>query len=508
MASLIFIIFYYYKTVILNHTLVEINFSFFSSALAQVSPPSRAPILKNGPELGAIQKKIEQRPTVKLGPLFSGEYFQIIPKFEFSGFNLYFFIAQNQLEKNIELLKKEWGSCVIKDPYLFTLSMALIKRQIIIKNEIHYRPLLFLAEKCKNKLGNNYSSVLGALSLKRGLNNSLGSLRLNEQEKKRIGIIESYQKEREQKFNHLYQFLTIFKNTILKKSENMPTEIFEMYKIFRPDFKLFPYYSSFTHLMHSLQIKNRGWNIDNLDKLIALDPEMLIFETPTLSLWKTILDDLKIENIDLEAMVMMIHDKIDTHFDFQKDQDIKMLFSMSILPLLNSNQDRLIEKYNLNLSSAQLKKMLSSPRLALTNPGPWIHYLAMRKEGDFLKTFLDSFNQISHQKFITDQNFWSLANLLISPERKQDFVVNYLKNCISLNSAYCQYFFLQIQSKEYYKNLIKDLDPEGGWGRAFFQIERDFYYKNLEKGIAVDYAIYKLFQLGDTNPLHLWWLVL
>ena len=505
MTGLLFWIYFYYKTQILNIDLFS-SFSLVSNVYAlgkEISSDQIHTIEKN-----SILDRVEKSSLYKMAPLYKNDYFEILPKYDFSGLNLYFYIEQGQLVKSIAGLKKDWGSCLIKDPFIFTLSMALIERQIAIKHEKKYGPLLDIISDCKNKIPKSYSNILHVISSKGSLDKNILLTGMPKEELETVERIKKLRNEREKKYKEIYKFLKLTEDYIVRSSTFSPSEIFDKYKQYKNEPSQSIYFKALSQIILSLQVKNIGWNIGNVEKFATLDPELVIFESPSLPVWSQIFADLKIENFDIEAMIMMIHDKIEGHFDFQLRPDIKRIFALSVFGLTHVNQDKLIEKESLNFSSAELKILLSSPTLGKSLPGLWIYYLFLKEEKTALVKFLDSMNTSSFWKFINDDNFWAVAPLLISPEKIDDFNNKYLIKYSKNIDSYHKHLFIKLIEKEYYKRLLYLLDEKGAWNRAKFQIMRDFYKENMASGMAIDYSFYHLYKLGDVNPINLWWMVL
>jgi len=102
--------------------------------------------------------------------------------------------------------------------------------------------------------------------------------------------------------------------------------------------------------------------------------------------------------------------------------------------------------------------------------------------------------------------FWVFEHYLPSKPKLRDALYERLENRWEKGSLLDSLQVLELLKlapvKTALSKKVKDLN------RANFQLSRELYIRLLNSGHSSQYALYKLYNLGDKDPDHLWWLIL
>lgn len=208
------------------------------------------------------------------------------------------------------------------------------------------------------------------------------------------------------------------------------------------------------------------------------------------------------------AMDKLISEKaleiLDYFYEIDDFKEVINLVATFLERNLNTDlSQKLTYRYDVNLSSLEFDKKISSPNFALKYPQVWFDSILERKNfasaENFLKFSISLFpNELKNAPYIfthyfpaNDEMRQKIFTLLAQPlVTKKDEISLYRKLVLMENG---------VMRKWFEKEENKKFPP-------YFKMQRDFYRSSLSSGKAIDLSFYHLFELGDESVSYFKWL--
>lgn len=170
--------------------------------------------------------------------------------------------------------------------------------------------------------------------------------------------------------------------------------------------------------------------------------------------------------------------------------------------------DSLSALYKTDWSLSQIRELSNKANYGVEFTYFWSRQLRARTTNNEVFVFLQ--NAVSHKDFTSTHvnNLWIFRDFFPASNKIQSLIEENIKGHMKKSNDYIhkRYLMINLSLRDSIKKILQQVDDD--FGRAEFQIFRAFYRDLLRKGIARDYALFRLVEMDDFDEIYFWWLVL
>ena len=257
-----------------------------------------------------------------------------------------------------------------------------------------------------------------------------------------------------------------------------------------------PLFKNLFELSLAVQTNNTSWMIALSNKIIKSGPLELaltwnnqdekVSKEEQIQLLKSLVTKLKGKVGDLLVVKILV------------DRLVQLGQSVEYKTLLND--------FDADWSLTDLREITSSLGVAQEYFDFWYAKFVNRTSENEINQFLKRVLNIETINKAQASQLWIFQHYLPKDQKLRENITKRFEKMWASNYFYHRYIVLRSISLEPWKRLLIKKNSE--FNRALFQLERDFFHEVLETGVAVDYALFQLYRLGDKDDQNLWWYVL
>lgn len=241
-----------------------------------------------------------------------------------------------------------------------------------------------------------------------------------------------------------------------------------------------------------LRMHNRGKASEVIIQMLKLDPHKSSFY------------NLNLNKKQREKVL----DRLDTILDLFSHKikntnlfETLVLYTTQYLP--TNDARRISLRYSINYSLNTIRGKVKSPLYGIRLPGLWFPILYRRSNISEAKKYLLTSNIYENlEKNIID-DFWIFEFYFPKNKQKREVIYDSFIHLEKSQTSYRRDLYFRLLENLEFKQYLTRKDKK--FKKPIILAKRKLYKDLLSKGIAVQYSLYKLIQLGDFDMNYILW---
>jgi len=247
----------------------------------------------------------------------------------------------------------------------------------------------------------------------------------------------------------------------------------------------------------ALKIGNQAWANNSLENILYMDPRKVIFDAPS---WQGKDDKY---SVYLNSLYYFFEHTLK---ELENKTLAKLIVNYFGSIIAGPKMNDIIAGWGSQWSLFEMRKMAASMSYGRQFIGAWVMMLSKRVNDLEVHQYITRGLDPNILHYDSENFLWIFQRLShLSDELKAYFEKLIIENKKNKDD-YFQYILINLMQNEVLSRIVMKNIP--GFKKAQFQLKRNFYLKLLYNGVATDFAIYNLLQLGDRNEEYLWWLAI
>lgn len=189
---------------------------------------------------------------------------------------------------------------------------------------------------------------------------------------------------------------------------------------------------------------------------------------------------------------------------FRTSNPVELDIFMTLLMELNRSRifDSLANQYGTDWSLIRLRESMGRKFLGRRYPSFWFQQLSFRTSSALIEGYIERLmSQIRDRDSILEF-MWIFNEEPPRSEQSRQLLLEAAANVGE--DHYLNYVVLELLQSSSFKNDLAKLNPH--FSRSLFNLQREYYRGLLHQGVAKQFTVMRLLQLGDQDTDYLWFL--